>query len=67
MENKTVMQFDWSAVVSDLKDFGGEQIVLHIPKTGLPFFDALRLYGAIDLYVGLREDVYIHDNGNEAV
>ncbi|MCL5076342.1 MAG: hypothetical protein M1136_11985 [Chloroflexi bacterium] len=60
-----MINFDWSTAASALKDFGGEQIVLHISKTGLPFFDALRLYGAIDLYVGLREDVRIHDNGNE--
>jgi hypothetical protein len=65
MENDIVINFNWFSAASVLKGFGGEQIVLHIPKTGLPFFDALRLYGTIDLYVGLREDVYIHDNGNE--
>ncbi len=59
------MKFDSCATASALKDFGGEEIVLHVPKTGLPFFDALCLYGAIDLYVGLREDVYIRDNGNQ--
>jgi hypothetical protein len=57
--------FDWLQATSLLKGFGGEPITLHIPKTGLPYFDALRLYGAIDLYVGLREDISIHDAGKE--
>lgn len=47
-----------------LQNFGGERITLKLPKTGLPFFDALRLYGTIDLYVGLREDTHIHDCGD---
>ena len=55
--------FDWSTAADTLQDFGGEPTTLHIPKTGLPFFDTIRLYGAIDLYIGLREDVYIHDEG----
>ncbi|HDN26632.1 MAG TPA: hypothetical protein ENG03_05970, partial [Thioploca sp.] len=55
--------FDWSTAADTLQDFGGESTMLHIPKTGLPFFDTIRLYGAIDLYIGLREDVYIHDEG----
>jgi hypothetical protein len=33
----------------------------------LPFFDALRLYGAIDLYIGLREETSIHDAGAQWV
>lgn len=60
-----MMNFDWSEASSVLQDFGGKPVTLYIPKTGLPFFDVLRLYGAIDLYIGLREDVAIHDAGNE--
>jgi hypothetical protein len=56
--------FDWSKAAGVLSGFGGESITLHVPKTGLPFFDTLRLYGAIDLYIGLREDVTIHDAGD---
>lgn len=56
--------FDWSKAAEILSGFGGEPITLHVPKTGLPFFDTLRLYGAIDLYIGLREDVTIHDVGD---
>lgn len=59
------MKFHWTKTAA-LDGFGGEDITLHVQKTGLPFFDALRLYGAIDLYIGLREDVDIHDDrGNE--
>lgn len=56
--------FSWSQAASLIQTFGGEPIELCVSKTGLPFFDALRLYGAIDLYIGLREDVRIHDAGN---
>lgn len=56
-----MINFDWSSATSLLQDFGGEKKTFYVPKTGLPFFDALRLYGAIDLYIGLREK----DNGNE--
>lgn len=55
--------FDWSAANTALHNFGGEPATLYIEKTGLPFYDALRLYGAIDLYIGLREDVTIEDTG----
>ena len=55
--------FDWSAATTALHNFGGEPATLYIEKTGLPFYDALRLYGAIDLYIGLREDVTIEDTG----
>lgn len=65
MESTLVNGFNWSAAKSTLEGFGGTPVNLHVPKTGLPFFDALRLYGAIDLYVGLREDVSIHDVGHE--
>ncbi len=58
------MSFDWSSARNALHGFGGELITLNVPKTGMPFFDALQLYGAIDLYVGLREDVTIQDEGN---
>jgi len=61
------MSFDWSAARSAFDGFGGTPVSLRIPKTGLPFFDALRLYGAIDLYIGLREETSIHDAGAEWV
>lgn len=59
------MEFDWSGATRTLEEFGGRHTTLHVPKTGLPYFDALKLYGAIDLYIGLREDVCIRDAGNE--
>lgn len=58
------MKFYWDAAATTLKDFGGTKVHLTIHKTGMPFFDALRLYGTIDLYVGLREDVFIRDAGS---
>lgn len=57
--------FTWSGAASALWKFGGTPITLFVTKTGLPFFDALRLYGSIDLYIGLREDVCIHDAGTK--
>ena len=60
-----MIAFDWSNASSTLQHFGGKPVTLYVQKTGLPFFDVLRLYGAIDLYIGLREDVTIHDAGNE--
>jgi hypothetical protein len=65
VEDIMTIDFDWSSAQSVLQDFGGKKETFYVPKTGLPFFDALRLYGAIDLYIGLREDVMIKDNGNE--
>jgi hypothetical protein len=63
MEGYIVSAFDWSTATTALHNFGGEPATLYIEKTGLPFYDALRLYGAIDLYIGLREDVTIEDTG----
>jgi hypothetical protein len=60
-----VNSFNWSAAQSTLAGFGGTPVSLHVSKTGLPFFDALRLYGAIDLYIGMREDVSIYDTGTQ--
>ena len=57
------MSIAWGNAAKTLEGFGGSERVLRVSKTGLPFFDALRLYGAIDLYIGLREDVAIHDCG----
>jgi uncharacterized protein (UPF0332 family) len=57
--------FDWAGARAAFGDFGGAPVTLRIPKTGLPFFDALRLYGAIDLNFGLREETSIHDTGAE--
>jgi len=56
--------FNWNFAAQSFKNFGGGSIELTIPKTGLPFFDALRLYGAIDIYIGLREDIIIEDKGS---
>ncbi len=56
--------FSWATAHSTLEGFGGTPVTLYVPKTGLPFFDALRLYGSIDLYIGLREDVSIDDRGD---
>lgn len=58
------MSFNWHKAAQTLNGFGGEKLTLHVPKTGLPFYDALRLYGAIDLYIGVREDVRIADKGD---
>jgi hypothetical protein len=60
-----MLTFDWSKAEALLQDFGGKRETFYVQKTGLPFFDVLRLYGAIDLYIGLREDIAIKDNGNE--
>jgi hypothetical protein len=57
--------FDWAVAGRTLAGFGGKPITLYVPKTGLAFFDVLRLYGAIELYIGLRENVEIHDKGIE--
>lgn len=58
------MPFDWSHSAATLKGFGGEPVTFSVRKSGLPFFDALQLYGAIDLYIGVREDVSISDQGD---
>ncbi len=55
--------FNWSTASAILQNFGGEPVTLFVERTGLPFYDVLRLYGAIDLYIGLREDVAITDMG----
>ncbi len=55
--------FNWSTASGLLQNFGGEPVILYVEKTGLPFYDVLRLYGTIDLYIGLREDVVITDMG----
>lgn len=59
------MSIKWSDTKAVLQGFGGQPVDLSIHKTGLPFFDALLLYGAIDLYIGLREDVVVHDSGDK--
>jgi hypothetical protein len=56
-------ELDWVNARHAVTGFGGDPITLHVDKTGLPFYDVLRLYGAIDLYVGVREDVCINDRG----
>jgi len=55
----------WHQAVTTLQGFGGEKTTLTLWKTGLPYFDTLRLYGAIELYIGLREDIEIRDEGNQ--
>jgi hypothetical protein len=57
--------FNWVQTAQNFSDFGGQEKVLHIPKTGLPFFDVLRLYGTIELFIGLQQEVYIQDVGNK--
>lgn len=57
--------FQWNQATQKLSGFGGEETTLTVRKTGLPFFDALRLYGAIELYVGLREDIETIDDGSQ--
>jgi hypothetical protein len=56
--------FQWSQAAKVLSGFGGESIALTVQRSGLPFFDALQLYGAIDLYVGVRADIEISDCGD---
>jgi hypothetical protein len=58
------MKFDWATASMTLREFGGSKLQLTVHKTGMPFFDALRLYGSIDIYIGLREDVFIRDAGS---
>ncbi len=60
-----VIDFDWSGASQTLKTFGGDQKEFYVPKTGMPFFDALRLYGAIDLYPGLRDKITVCDLGSQ--
>jgi hypothetical protein len=61
------MNLTWTGAANTLQKFGGLSNNLYVKKTGLPFFDALQLYGAIALYMGLREDIYINDDGAEWV
>jgi hypothetical protein len=63
-DGPTMAEFDWSDARHAVQGFGGNPITLQIDKSGLPFYDALRLYGAIDLYIGVREDVSIYDLGD---
>jgi hypothetical protein len=58
------MASDWSQAATALSGFGGDAISLTVPRSGLPFFDALRLYGAIDLYVGMHADINVSDCGD---
>lgn len=53
----------WSKIQSALEDFGGKEICLSVPKTGLPYFDTLRLYGAVEIFIGLNPKVIIRDKG----
>jgi hypothetical protein len=59
-----VPEFNWAKARHAFKGFGGDPSALQVDKTGMPFYDALRLYGAIDLYIGTRGDVLIHDVGD---
>lgn len=54
----------WAKITQALSGFGGEPISLTVHKSGLPFLDALQLYGALDLYIGVREDISINDRGD---
>lgn len=57
--------FNWNTATTNMADFGGREKTLRVPKTGLPFFDVLRLYGAIEMYLGISGDVFIEDAGHE--
>lgn len=57
--------FEWKQAANSFSNFGGQEKTLRIPKTGLPFFDVLRLYGAIELFIGLQQEVFIHDAGSD--
>ncbi|MBF6571208.1 MAG: hypothetical protein IVW54_20280 [Candidatus Binataceae bacterium] len=59
------MGLDWSNTANTLSRFGGEPITLTVRRTGMPFFDALQLYGAIDLYIGVRDGIEITDRGDQ--
>jgi hypothetical protein len=58
------MALDWSNTANALSGFGGEPITLKVRRTGMPFFDALQLYGAIDLYIGVRDGIEVADQGD---
>ena len=49
MEGRILNNFDWGVASGALEKFGGEPVSLRVKKTGLPFYDALRMYGAIEL------------------
>jgi hypothetical protein len=53
----------WQSAKESLQEFGGSPTTLYIRKTGLPFFDALRLYGAIDVFFRLSGETRITDEG----
>ena len=57
--------FDWAQAATSIPDFGGQLKTIRVPKTGLPFFDVLRLYGAIDLFLGLKQSVEVQDTGSD--
>lgn len=57
--------FDWGSATQSLESFGGREKTLRVPKTGLAFFDVLRLYGAIEMYLGLSGEITITDAGHE--
>jgi hypothetical protein len=57
--------FDWAQAAASIPDFGGQLKTIQVPKTGLPFFDVLRLYGAVDLFLGLQQSVEVHDLGSD--
>lgn len=58
-----MIDVDWAKTSESLTSFGGEDVVLRVPKTGLPFFDTLQLYGTIFLFVGLNPEIAISDEG----
>jgi hypothetical protein len=59
------MTLDWSNAATALSGFGGQPITLKVRRTGMPFFDALQLYGAIDLYIGVRDGIEVSDRGDQ--
>lgn len=53
----------WPDMGIALQKLGGTPETIYVRKTGLPFFDAQRLYGAIDQVFGLNGDTKIIDDG----
>lgn len=57
------MDIDWSKTRILGQKLVGDPLNIRIIQSGLPFLDALCLYGAIELYFGLNESVDIRDRG----
>lgn len=56
-------KIDWSKSRTLLQEISASPLEIRVIRSGLPFLDALSLYGAIELYFGLNESVKISDHG----